>query len=155
MAFQIYLSASLSLSLSLSLLLSLFLSVCVSCISLGRGGRESPDVNAPVEFVCSHDQAAEGSMDASNMLKPALSRGELHCVGATTLAEYRKVCTCADCPLMAPLCVLMSVTALTSFPPPVVYRKGCCTGSSLSNGPGDRTHRGRHHQHFAWTCVLL
>lgn len=34
--------------------------------------------------------AAEGSMDASNMLKPALSRGELHCVGATTLAEYRK-----------------------------------------------------------------
>ena len=34
--------------------------------------------------------AAEGSMDASNMLKPALSRGELHCVGATTLDEYRK-----------------------------------------------------------------
>jgi ATP-dependent Clp protease ATP-binding subunit ClpB len=33
---------------------------------------------------------AEGSMDASNMLKPALSRGELHCVGATTLDEYRK-----------------------------------------------------------------
>ncbi|MFQ5617633.1 MAG: ATP-dependent chaperone ClpB [Rhodospirillales bacterium] len=34
--------------------------------------------------------AAEGSMDASNLLKPALSRGELHCVGATTLNEYRK-----------------------------------------------------------------
>jgi ATP-dependent Clp protease ATP-binding subunit ClpB len=34
--------------------------------------------------------AAEGSMDASNMLKPALARGELRCVGATTLAEYRK-----------------------------------------------------------------
>ncbi|MBI5182772.1 MAG: AAA family ATPase, partial [Nitrospinae bacterium] len=34
--------------------------------------------------------AAEGSMDASNMLKPALSRGELRCVGATTLNEYRK-----------------------------------------------------------------
>jgi ATP-dependent Clp protease ATP-binding subunit ClpB len=33
---------------------------------------------------------AEGSMDASNLLKPALSRGELHCVGATTLDEYRK-----------------------------------------------------------------
>ena len=33
---------------------------------------------------------AEGSMDASNMLKPALSRGELQCIGATTLAEYRK-----------------------------------------------------------------
>ena len=34
--------------------------------------------------------ATEGSMDASNMLKPALARGELHCVGATTLDEYRK-----------------------------------------------------------------
>ena len=32
----------------------------------------------------------EGAMDASNMLKPALARGELHCVGATTLDEYRK-----------------------------------------------------------------
>ncbi|HNU72199.1 MAG TPA: ATP-dependent Clp protease ATP-binding subunit, partial [Thermodesulfobacteriota bacterium] len=34
--------------------------------------------------------AAEGSIDASNMLKPALARGELRCVGATTLNEYRK-----------------------------------------------------------------
>ena len=34
--------------------------------------------------------AAEGSMDASNLLKPALARGELHCIGATTLDEYRK-----------------------------------------------------------------
>ena len=34
--------------------------------------------------------AAEGSMDASNLLKPALARGELHCVGATTLDEYGK-----------------------------------------------------------------
>ncbi len=34
--------------------------------------------------------AGEGAMDASNMLKPALARGELHCVGATTLDEYRK-----------------------------------------------------------------
>ena len=34
--------------------------------------------------------AAEGSTDASNLLKPALARGELHCVGATTLDEYRK-----------------------------------------------------------------
>jgi len=33
---------------------------------------------------------AEGSMDAGNMLKPALSRGELHCIGATTLNEYRE-----------------------------------------------------------------
>ena len=33
---------------------------------------------------------AEGSMDAGNMLKPALARGELHCVGATTLNEYRQ-----------------------------------------------------------------
>jgi ATP-dependent Clp protease ATP-binding subunit ClpB len=34
--------------------------------------------------------AAEGSVDASNMMKPALARGDLHCVGATTLSEYRK-----------------------------------------------------------------
>ena len=33
---------------------------------------------------------AEGAMDASNLLKPALARGELHCIGATTLDEYRK-----------------------------------------------------------------
>lgn len=34
--------------------------------------------------------AAEGSMDASNLLKPALARGDIHCIGATTLDEYRK-----------------------------------------------------------------
>src|SRR4051812_34804767 len=34
--------------------------------------------------------ATEGSMDAGNMLKPMLARGELHCIGATTLSEYRK-----------------------------------------------------------------
>src|SRR6201991_48596 len=34
--------------------------------------------------------AAEGSMDAGNMLKPMLARGELHCIGATTLSEYRR-----------------------------------------------------------------
>ena len=34
--------------------------------------------------------ASEGAMDAANLLKPALSRGEIHCVGATTLEEYRK-----------------------------------------------------------------
>ena len=34
--------------------------------------------------------AAEGAMDASNIFKPALSRGELQCIGATTLAEHRK-----------------------------------------------------------------
>ncbi|RMF22079.1 MAG: AAA family ATPase, partial [Deltaproteobacteria bacterium] len=34
--------------------------------------------------------AAEGAMDASNLLKPMLARGELHCIGATTISEYRK-----------------------------------------------------------------
>ena len=34
--------------------------------------------------------AAEGAIDASNMLKPALARGELRCIGASTLDEYRK-----------------------------------------------------------------
>src|SRR5207253_7982655 len=35
--------------------------------------------------------AAEGALDASNILKPALARGELQCIGATTLDEYRKI----------------------------------------------------------------
>ena len=35
-------------------------------------------------------QVAEGSLDAGNMLKPALARGELHCIGATTLDEFRE-----------------------------------------------------------------
>ena len=48
----------------------------------------------------------EGSMDAGNMLKPALARGELHCVGATTLDEYRQYvekesCTRASFPKSA------------------------------------------------------
>src|SRR5204862_7626249 len=34
--------------------------------------------------------ASEGALDASSLLKPALARGELHCVGATTIEEYRK-----------------------------------------------------------------
>ena len=34
--------------------------------------------------------AGEGGMDAANLLKPMLARGQLHCIGATTLAEYRK-----------------------------------------------------------------
>ena len=37
---------------------------------------------------------ADGAMDAANLLKPALARGELHCVGATTLDEYRKHLDC-------------------------------------------------------------
>src|SRR5262249_37359395 len=50
------------------------------------------------EIICFIDElhtlvgagAAEGAMDAANMLKPALARGELRCVGATTLDDYRK-----------------------------------------------------------------
>jgi len=35
---------------------------------------------------------ADGAMDASNLIKPELARGTLHCIGATTLDEYRKQC---------------------------------------------------------------
>ena len=35
-------------------------------------------------------RAADGGIDAANLLKPALARGELQCIGATTVAEYRK-----------------------------------------------------------------
>ena len=47
-------------------------------------GRAEADEPAPLLAT------AEGAMDASNIFKPALSRGELQCIGATTLAEYRK-----------------------------------------------------------------
>ena len=47
--------------------------------------------------------AAQGAMDASNMLKPALARGELHAIGATTLDEYHKHIE-KDCCSRAPLC---------------------------------------------------
>lgn len=35
--------------------------------------------------------SSEGSMDAANIMKPALARGELHCIGATTLKEYKNI----------------------------------------------------------------
>jgi ATP-dependent Clp protease ATP-binding subunit ClpB len=48
---------------------------------------------------------AEGAMDAGNMLKPMLARGELHCIGATTLDEYRKYIE--KDPALAPLPAVM------------------------------------------------
>ena len=36
-------------------------------------------------------QSGGGGMDASNLLKPALARGQLHCIGATTLKEYKNI----------------------------------------------------------------
>lgn len=51
--------------------------------------RESDSVHRRVAYGRRRGNA-EGGMDASNLLKPALARGELHCVGATTLDEYRK-----------------------------------------------------------------
>lgn len=52
-------------------------------------------VNAPVQMIDEVHTligagAAEGAIDAANILKPALARGELQCMGATTLDEYRK-----------------------------------------------------------------
>jgi ATP-dependent Clp protease ATP-binding subunit ClpB len=63
---------------------------------------------------------AEGAMDAGNMLKPALARGELHCVGATTLDEYRKY-----------------------------IEKGRRARAPLPEGAGRRAQRRRHHRHPA------
>ena len=43
-----------------------------------------------VHLVLGAGRGGDGAMDAANLLKPMLARGELHCIGATTLAEYRQ-----------------------------------------------------------------
>jgi ATP-dependent Clp protease ATP-binding subunit ClpB len=43
-----------------------------------------------VHMVLGAGRGGDGAMDAANLLKPMLARGELHCIGATTLAEYRQ-----------------------------------------------------------------
>ena len=78
--------------------------------------------------------AAEGAIDAANILKPALARGELQCIGATTLDEYRKhiekdpalerrfqpvkICLCS---IAQPLCrdVEASLNSSTTFQVPL------------------------------------
>ena len=57
---------------------------------------------------------AEGAMDAGNMLKPALARGELHCVGATTLDEYRQFTDTIDVPVLANLTEFGSTPLFTT-----------------------------------------
>jgi hypothetical protein len=67
--------------------------------------------------------AAEGAIDAANILKPALARGELQCIGATTLDEYRKhiekdpaLERCAARPLgLLPACLVQ------------LLRRSCCS----------------------------
>jgi ATP-dependent Clp protease ATP-binding subunit ClpB len=61
----------------------------------GRAGRDHGSRRSIILFIDEMHTLvgagkADGAMDASNLLKPALARGELHCVGATTLDEYRK-----------------------------------------------------------------
>lgn len=67
----------------------------------------------------------DGAMDAGNMLKPALARGELHCIGATTLDEYRQ------------------------------YIEKTRLWNAVSKSVGERTFCGRHHRHFAWLARAL
>ena len=69
--------------------------------------------------------AAEGAIDAANILKPALARGELQCIGATTLDEYRKHiekdaalerCVSFCCPRAClPYCCALSMCAVTGL----------------------------------------
>ena len=59
---------------------------------------------------------SDGAMDASNMLKPALARGELHCVGATTLNEYRQYIEKPHWPAVFNLFSCLSQRLLRRFP---------------------------------------
>jgi len=69
----------------------------------------------------------EGSMDASNMLKPALARGTLRCCGATTIDEYRKVQQLIPCLLF----FLFYFNFNNCSPPLIAYRKGCSPRSTF------------------------
>ena len=72
---------------------------------------------------------AEGAMDAGNMLKPALARGELHCVGATTLDEYRKYIE-KDAALARRFQAMSKAASTeTSSPPHQLYEIAASAGS--------------------------
>ena len=57
--------------------------------NLQRGAAQMENYAVLFLYIC-HPGAGEGTMDAANIMKPALARGELRCIGATTLAEYKK-----------------------------------------------------------------
>jgi len=65
----------------------LFIDEIHTLVGAGRYGDGVSVIDDPI--LCFLTPTLQG-MDASNMLKPALARGELHCVGATTIKEYRK-----------------------------------------------------------------
>ena len=72
--------------------------VAVKSVERGRRKKLMDEVKADDDIILFIDEvltligagAAEGAIDAANILKPALARGELQCIGATTIDEYRK-----------------------------------------------------------------
>lgn len=74
--------------------------------------------------------AAEGAIDAANILKPALARGELQCIGATTLDEYRKHIekdpALERCSLLSSLHACFATALSVAFVEVEVCGCGCC-----------------------------
>jgi hypothetical protein len=85
---------------------------------------------------------ADGAMDAGNMLKPMLARGELHCIGATTLDEYRKYIE-KDAALerrFQPVLVEQPTVEDTDLDP--ARPQGALRGAPRREDPGQRARRG-------------
>lgn len=92
--------------------------------------------------------ATSGSMDASNLLKPALARGQLRCIGATTIDEYRKYIEKDKVSLLKQHVIYNVIHSLMHF---VCYHQIQGFGKTFSTGLHWRTLSRGHCEYFART----